>query len=904
MKDLRGLPIEQVAAELGTDSRHGLTAEAAVRRLAADGPNVIPTERKISAIWKFFKQFHGILTYILLAVALISFALDHANDAYAILLVVFINVVVGFVQERRAEQAIAKLQKMIVLEATVIRDGREMRVAVADVVVGDLIILHEGDRVPADARLVTVREVAMDEAMLTGESIPVVKQSEAVSAAATIGDRADTVWMATTIVRGEAAALVVATGARTVFGGIAHSLASIRRQKTPLEARLDRLGKQLGIGAMVLAAVIFLFGSLQGNSLFDSFFFAVALVVSVVPEGLLTVLAVALAIGVVRMAKKNAIVRHLPAVETMGSVEVICTDKTGTLTENKMTVRSIVTADKDIVVTGEGWQPRGEFNVGGHALTPADLPELDRLLIASALTSTAELRLEGEVDGIVGDPTEGALAVLAAKGGRRRRELEENYRLIDEIPFSSVRKYRARLYEFTDLDGSRKRRVFVVGAHDAIWPGVTNVLAAGKERPFDEHERLRFEQGNEAMSGRAMRVLAVASKTVSHTKERLDQDDLHGLTLLGLIGMTDPPRPGVGQAIAKCRQAGIRVIMLTGDQKATALAIAREIGFRSIDEKNGVWTDADVAVMDDAAFAHAVESASIFARVSPETKLRIVRHLIGQGLTVAMTGDGVNDAPSLKQSSVGIAMGVAGTDVAREVSDIVLADDNFVSIVAAVEEGRLVFRNVRQTTGFLFMTNMGEAVTVLAALAVSPILPLLPVQILWMNLVTDGVNGVALAAERQNDDDVLSDRPRGRHVSIITKNLLLLSVITSVVMGSGTLWLFLWAQERGGVDYARTIAFTAMVMFQLWNVLSMRSATRSVFALGFWTNPYVYGTVALSFLFQVMTIYSPFLSGLLQVTPLTVLDWLLVVAATSPIFAVVELYKLAVRKGVVPASWI
>jgi Ca2+-transporting ATPase len=624
------------------------------------------------------------------------------------------------------------------------------------------------------------------------------------------------------------------------------------------------------------------------------FFFSVAMLVSVIPEGLPAVLAIVLAIGVQRMAKRNAVIRHVPSVETLGVCDVICTDKTGTLTENKMTVREIATGDQDFHVTGEGWQPSGEFLVGDRKVRPLEIPSLDLLLKAATLCNEASIEWKGDRPGIVGDPTEGALVVVAAKAGLEKDALEEEYRRLDDVPFSSDRKYRAVLVAQTDTSGRHSRHLFVVGAYDVLLPKITKVMVDGRSTGMDERLHTRFDDVNRGMAERTMRVLCIAHRRLPDGQDTVGEADVDGLTMLGLVGMIDPPRQGVDRAIAQCRAAGIRVLMITGDQAPTAVAIARSIGLLDGNGRAGVATEKELAVLDDAAFRERILDTTVFARVSPATKLRIVTVLQEHGHTVAMTGDGVNDAPALKKASIGISMGISGTDVSKEVADMVLADDNFISIVSAIEEGRTVFQNVKNATAFLFMTNLGEVATVLASLAVGLPLPILPTQVLWMNLVTDGLPDIALATE-PTDKEVLAEPPRKRGESILTRDVFVLTVITASIMCAGTIGTFAWELRHGSLDHARTIAFTTMAVFQLWNVFNLRSLRTSLFTLGLFSNLWVFWSVVVSFALQLAVVYLPGLTQVFHTTPLSVTDWLLIAGVTSSMLWVVELYKVGVR---------
>ena len=892
-------PADAVAA-FETDAERGLSLADAERRLGEYGPNELPRAVEPSAILVFLSQFKSGLVLILLAAAGMSAFTGRSGDTIAILAIVFLNAAIGFVQERRAERAIASLKAMVAQEALVVREGRVHRLAAAEVVPGDLLIINEGDRIVADARLVESRELQTDESALTGESNPVAKSPEPMPETAAMPDRRGMVWTGTIAAAGSGRAVVVETGARTVFGKIAGSLADIRRERTPFERRVDAVGRRFAAGAAALAFLIGAIGIVRGFPAFDMLLVAIAMAVAIIPEGLPAVLAVVLAIGVQRMARRRAIVRRLPAVETLGAADVICTDKTGTLTENKMTVREIALADSVVAVSGEGWTTEGEFSIEGRKILATEIPVLDALLRAVTLCNRAELQLrDGEIR-VVGEPTEAALIVVAGKAGIEREILRGEYRKIDEIPFSTSRKYRAVLEEQVDLRGETSRELLVVGAFEVLADRSSKYMNDGERHEFDAEARERFAKAQTDMGRRALRVLGVAVRRM-RTTSGLDDRQVSDLTMLGLVGMIDPPRPGVAKAIERCRAAGIRVAMITGDHRATAVAIAKEIGL--MENGGEVYTGEDLAKLDDRGFRAAARKGAIFARVLPETKLRIVSALQDDGHVVAVTGDGVNDAPALKKASIGIAMGLSGTDVAKEAAEMILADDNFVTVVSAIEEGRIVFRNVKQTASYLFMTNMGETAAVLATLITGLPLPLLPAQILWMNLVTDCFCDVALATERGHED-VLADPPRKRNAPVITKNTWILAIMTAVLMSSGTVLLFVGALRQHGLEYARTVAFTTMAVFQLWNVLNMRSASKSLFSLGLGSNRYVLGAIAASLLLQLLIIYLPFFHPMFHLVPMAVGDWIVIAALTSSIFVAIELYKILVRHGRIPRDWI
>jgi Ca2+-transporting ATPase len=890
------LTLEEVIAAVGTRRDRGLEAADAAKRLATSGQNAIPEAPRPSIIISFLKQFTSVLDIVLFAAAILSWTIGERGDALGILIAVMIDGVAGFVQERRAEGAVAALRKLVVSEATVLRDGVTIRIPAATVVVGDILVLGEGMAIAADARVIESRDLHASEAPLTGESEPVRKGIHPVREGSPVSERTSMLHMGTDVTSGFGQAVVTATGTHTEFGGIAASLIAIKRPKTPFELRVDRFARRIGTVSFLVAAVVFVLVLSRDVTPIEALLFSIAVLVSIIPEGLPAVLAVVLAIGVHQMAKRKVIVRNLPAVETLGSTDVICADKTGTITENKMTVRAIALLHREVDVTGEGWETEGEFSAEGAPILPAGYPAFDLLLRASACVPRAELSWSQEggtrrVTGVSGDPTEAALLVAAAKGGLFPSS--DGMERVDEIPFTSARKFRAALVRFGHSNRIQGTWVFAAGAYEVISERCVSVLDGGRKEHFAEDARKRFDAANVDMGRRTMRVLAVACKRIEGKEESLEDGDVQGMTFLGLVGMSDPPREGVREAIANCRKAGIRVLMLTGDHKETAVAVAREVGI--VSDAKGVYTEHDLAAMDDAAFRTAVLGATVISRVSPEMKYRVVGAFADAGKVVAMTGDGVNDAPALKRSAVGIAMGASGTDVARQAADIVLTDDNFVSIVAAVEEGRVAFRNVRLTTAYLLMSNLGEVVTLVSGLLLGLPLILAPSQILWMNLVTDGLPDVALATERHTQD-VLSMPPSSVQGSLVSRRLLYMSAVAAVITAAVTLYMFMQASSTGSFEHARSVAFTTLALSQLWNVFGLRTETGSVFKLGLLSNPFVTIAVLASFGMQVAVVHLPFLQKAFRTTALAPIDWLRIVVVSSVVLIAIEICKFVFRR--------
>jgi P-type Ca2+ transporter type 2C len=863
-------------------SEKGLTKSEAQKRLAQNGVNEISKKKKTPAIIEFLKQFNSPLIYILMVAMAISFTFHHNVDGYVILVVILINATIGFIQERKAEKAIDALEKLIVSYAKVYRDGEVVKIPARDLVTGDVILLEEGDKIPADARLMEAKNFKTQESSLTGESFPAEKNLKVLSPSVPLGDRTNMVFMSSLVVSGEAKAVVVATANKTQIGKVATSIQAIIRPNMHFNDKVKQLSIQMAIFAFIGALLVFLIGFFINKlEFFEIFLFTIASLVSAIPEGLPAILIIVLAVGARRMAKRNAVIRHLPAVETLGVATIIATDKTGTLTQNSITVEKILTADGDFSVTGDGWQPVGKFFSGKKAIIPLKFPILQKILSIATLCNKGNLTKKGNKYEIIGDPTEVALLVLGKKAGLEKRKLEKN--IIDDLPFSSELKFRASL-----IKTKSGKHLCSVGAFENIIEKSAYLSKSNKKIKFDEKSKKEFLEKAELLAKKGMRVLALAHKNMPSDANSISKESVKDMIFLGLIGMKDPPRKEIKDAIQKARNAGIRVIMKTGDHKETAIAIAKEIGL--VTGKTKALTQTELEKMDRVQFREAVKKVDIFTRVTPKMKEKIVKELQEQGEIVAMTGDGVNDAPALKRSDIGVAMGIIGTDVARESSEIVLADDNFASIVNAIEEGRIVFQNVRQTSFFLITTNVAEQVTIISSLAMGMTLPLLPIQLLYLNLVTDTFPGIALSME-PGHHDVLNRPPRNKKERIINKELIPFLILMVGLMALGTIPLFRHFLPQG-VDKARTIAFAAMSMFQLFNVFNMRSLKKSIFKIGFCSNKWVLLAFATSFLLMLGVIFLPGISSVFSFVPLTIGELGLILLVTSSIFVVGELYKL------------
>jgi len=874
---------DEAVAALG--SRHsGLSETEARERLRQHGPNQLRGKKKTPPVVAFLQQFLSPLIYVLLVAAVISAVMQHFTDAAVILAVLLLNAVIGFVQETRAEKAMEALMRMAAPQAKVERDGRVQTIPARRIVPGDVILLETGDRVPADARLIEVSNLKVNEAILTGESMPADKSTQALPEDVPVAERKNLVFMGTMVTYGRGEAMSVRTGMSTEIGRIATAIQEVKPEKTPLQRSIGRLSKYLVVlflGACVMLVVV---GLLQGLEWLDVFLLAVAAAVSAIPEGLPAVVTVVLALGMRIMARRHAVIRKLVAVETLGSATVICSDKTGTLTMNEMTVRQAYVDGRWIEVTGEGYRPQGEFRSDDQAVDPGSVASLDLLLRIGALCNDALLVEEDEGGcSIFGDPTEGALVVAAGKAGMRKEKLEKRYPRLDEIPFQSEKQYMATVHP---VNGGRV--AYVKGAVDRLLPLSRGVLQDREVAALSEGTAAAILEANTAMAGQAMRVMALAYADLPGDLEDLRDEDLRGnLVFVGLVAMADPPREEAKEAVQLCQQAGIRVVMITGDHRLTAESVAREIGLPS----GKAVTGAELQEMSDDELLRRVEDISVFARIEPLHKLRIVDVLKSRGHVVAMTGDGVNDAPALKTADIGIAMGITGTDVTKEASDMILADDNFASVVAAVEEGRAIFNRLRNVVFFFLATNMGEMLALLLAVSFVGKAPLLAVQIIWVNLVTDATAAIPLGLEPKSGDE-LKQRPRDPRVGLIYPGLVLRVVFLSVLMGIGTWVIFAWAQTRMGLDEARTVAFCAMVTFQWFQALNARSDEHTIFQLGVFRNRWLMVAIGISILLQLAVVYLPVFQTAFRTVPIGIDLWAIVILAGVALFLVEATRKM------------
>jgi Ca2+-transporting ATPase len=860
---------------LGT-SESGLTHEEAARYLQLFGPNHLEEETRTPAWRLLLEQFKSFLIIILVVASIISLAIGKTTESVAILIIVVLAGVLGFVQEYRAEQALAALNRLAALRARVIREGVEHEVPVEELVPGDLILLAAGNKVPADARLVQSFNLRVEEAVLTGESAPVdkVEDPEMGDDDLPIGDQKNMVFMGTIVTYGRARAVVTSTGMNTEFGRIAGMLSGVKQEKTPLQHSVDGAAHSLGLVALLLALFVGVLAVWRGHPLVEVFIWSTALAVAIVPEALPAVMTVTLALGAHRMAERHALIRRLQAVETLGSTSVICTDKTGTLTEDRMTVKAVWTSAGRFEVEGGGLEPEGGFLLNGERVPVA--PEMGQLLVAGALCNDGVYHRTGGTLTASGDATDIALLVLAAKGGVSAGELLATHPRTGEIPFSSERK------RMTTIHRTPAGLVaYAKGAIEVMVESSTRIRRKDGDVPLEDAGKAAVLETANAMAASAMRVLGIAYKPLGDSTGSAED----GMVFLGMVGMIDPPRRGVKEAIASCRAAGIQVVMITGDHRRTAAAIASQLGLSG----GNVITGPELEAMDQATLAAACESTSVYARVSPAHKLRIVQALQQRKRIVAMTGDGVNDAPALKQADIGIAMGITGTDVSKEVSDMVLTDDNFVSIVAAVKEGRTIFANIRRFLTYLLSDNAGAVIAYLAAILAGYPMPITPLQILFINLIMDGPNAISLGLE-PHEPGTMERPPRSPQAPIIDGTSLRYVFTVGPLIAAVTLGIFVFSLPRGE-EHAVTMFFTSMIAARLFNAFNCRSATYPLFRLGPWQNRWLLLSFAGSIALLMPIIYVPALQPVFSVIPLGLNDWLWPAAAGLTVLFTVEVAK-------------
>ena len=862
----------EVATQLQTDLNRGLRVSETQRRLDQDGENRLQTKNRVSP-WKlFFSGFADFMVLVLLGAVVISVALGEWHDALTILAIVFLNSILGFIQEYRAERSLEALRELSAPQAHVIRQGRRRTIPACQVVRGDLVEVKAGQRVPADLRLLEVTGIEVDESPLTGESIPVSKTNRPLdSPRLELGDRQNMLFAGTTITRGRGVGIVVATGMHTELGKIAGMLAESEAGLTPLQKRLEHLGRVLVLICIGICVLVGVIGLARGENFRLMFLSAVSLAVAAIPEGLPAIVTIALALGVQRMIKRSVIIRRLPAVETLGCATVICSDKTGTLTQNQMMVTTCYLSGKEIEVTGNGFAPHGQFLWRGQEIRPADdrgvFPDLHglRMLLATGFyCNNADLEFEPKSKQwrLNGDPTEGALLALGLKAELNRGRAKR----LAELEFTSERK---RMSVLVEEDG--QRFLYTKGAADLLLERSTKIRWQGTEAPLDERHRQRLFQAMDVMAHRSLRILALAYRPLPPGKATLNEDDEKELVFLGMVGIKDPVRPGVRAAIDRCRQAGIRTVMITGDFPVTARAVGEELGLLRPDGL--VMTGTELDSMSPAELRRIIGQVDIFARVNPYHKLKIVKALKEQGEIVAMTGDGVNDAPAIKEADIGVAMGISGTDVTKEASAMVITDDNFASIVAAIEEGRGIYSNIRKFIRYLLGCNIGEILTMFSAIILGLPFPLLPIQILWINLVTDGLPAIALGIEPA-ELGLMQEPPRPPDEGIFSRGLGYKVLIQGITIGLITMAVFSFALKIGAnMRIARTMAFCTLVFSQLSYVFACRSETQPLVKLRLWTNPYLLGAVTISGAMQFMVVSHPLARKLFQTAFLPPVAW-------------------------------
>jgi len=893
----RQSPVE-VLESLGS-SREGLSESEASIRLAKHGPNMLRQEDPIRTLDLLLGQFKSLLVWILIVAAVVSGALGEWVDSIAILAIVVLNAVIGFYQEYNAEKSLAALKRMTAPRARVRREGQSRLIPATEVVPGDVLELEAGDLVPADARILESSSLRNVESALTGESEGVEKDPASMARPEVpLGDRRNMAFMGTSVATGSALAVVVGTGMDTEIGRIASLLQKASREdageKTPLQQHLEAFGRVLVWAALGIVGLIFVLGWMRSLPLLELFMTSVSLAVAAVPEGLPAVVTIALAVGVQRMARRRALIRKLASVETLGSTTVICSDKTGTLTLGEMTVRELWSVGERWAVSGEGYAPEGVIH--SPLSSPGGKPEaqeqgscLGRLLQVFVGCNGARLSHEGSDWGVVGDPTEGALLAAGGKGGIQQTEIERSLPKVMEFPFDSDRKRMTVLRRMPD----GKVRALVKGAPDALLDRCARILDKSGERSMSASDRQDVLAANSEMADRALRVLAAAYRDLDSPAPSSAEDVERDLVFVGLAGMQDPPRPEAVEAVKQCRSAGIRVVMITGDHPGTALAIARELGIADLRERG--LSGAEMDSLTDAALLERISGTSVYARVTAAHKLRIVRAWKAQGGVVAMTGDGVNDAPAIKGADIGIAMGRTGTEVTKEASDMVITDDNFATIVAAVEEGRGIYDNIRKSVQYLLGGNMGELLIFAAAVMLALPMPLLPIHLLWINLVTDGFPALCLATD-PIDPDVMKRRPRPRSERFTDRTFLLQVVLTGLLTGGVTLGVYVFTLQHASLEAARSMAFATLVFSELFRAFGCRSETKTVWEISLFSNLKLAGVVFVSFLLQIWSHHNPWLGAVLKTPRMPWTDCLPMIPIALIPLLVMEGFKLMQRR--------
>ncbi|PFP29928.1 calcium-translocating P-type ATPase, SERCA-type [Bacillus sp. AFS073361] len=871
------MKIDQVEKALETDFSSGLSQEEVKKRVKLHGLNELDEGEKQSALLLFFSQFKDFMVLVLLAATLISGLLGEYIDAIAIIAIVIINGFLGFFQERRAEKSLQALKELSAPQVSVLRDGQWIKIPSKEIVIGDVLKFTSGDRIGADVRVIESNSLEIEESALTGESVPVSKHTESLANPNPgIGDMENIAFMGTMITRGSGVGVVIATGMKTAMGQIADLLQNAQTQETPLQRRLEQLGKILITVALLLTVLVVVVGVLRGHDIYEMFLAGVSLAVAAIPEGLPAIVTVALSLGVQKMIKKNAIVRKLPAVETLGCASVICSDKTGTMTQNKMTVTHLWSGGQTWTVDGVGYQPKGNFYRNERNINPKDEKALQQMLIFGMLCNHSDLVVREDDYFLDGDPTEGALLVSAMKAGFDRPKLLDEFTIIKEFPFDSARKMMS--VHVKDKQG----RNFIVtkGAPDVLLGISESVLWDDRTQFLNKETQSKVQEAINGLASQALRTIAIAFKPIQANTVILSEHEAEkNLTLIGIQGMIDPPRPEVKKAVKECKEAGIKTVMITGDHVITAKAIASQLGI--ITNKSKVIDGNALSQMSVEELEEVVNDVSVFARVSPEHKLKIVKALQNRGHIVAMTGDGVNDAPAIKAADIGVAMGITGTDVAKEASALVLLDDNFATIKAAIVEGRNIYENIRKFVRYLLASNVGEILVMLFAMVLALPLPLIPIQILWVNLVTDGLPAMALGLDRP-EENVMKRKPRSPDEGVFSRGLGWKVVSRGFLIGIVTLLSFMvvYHNDPTQLQYAQTVAFATLVMAQLIHVFDCRSE-KSVLSRNPFGNPYLVWAVVSSLVLMLVVIYYQPLQPVFHTLPIAAKDWLLIVGLSS-----------------------
>lgn len=890
--------INNIFKELSVQKEIGLNHSEASNRLQQYGTNELKEEKKESFFFKIINQFKDFLVIILIAASIISMIVGETTDAIVILAIVVVNAILGIVQEGKAEKALEALKKMASPNAKVLRNGKIDIVPANTIVPGDVAFIEAGDIVPADLRLFESSNLKIDESSLTGESVPVEKDSNIyIEGEVSLGDRKNMAYMSTIVTYGRGKGIVVGTGENTEIGKIAEMLQNYGDETTPLQRKLNELGKYLGISCIIICGVVFAIGLFQGRNILDMFMISISLAVAAIPEGLPAIVTIVLALGMKKMVKRNAIVKKLLAVETLGCTTFICSDKTGTLTQNEMTVTKAFTNMNALCITGHGYKPGGQFFIDNNPINSQEKQDINLLLTSCILCNDASLeKTDDETNTwrIVGDPTEGALITFAEKGDLAKKDLNKSYPRIEEIPFDSNRKMMTTFHENFPLGNIVS---FTKGAPDIVIKNCKNIYVNGKKVQFTDDLKKKVIDENSKYSKEALRVLAFAYRTYDNIPSNINSKTIEkNMTFIGLVGMIDPPRKEAKDAIDVCKKAGIKSVMITGDYKDTAFAIAKSLGIAKSEDE--AMTGDELNKISDEELEKRVKTTRVYARVSPEHKVRIIEALKNNGEVIAMTGDGVNDALALKRADIGVSMGITGTDVAKNTADVILTDDNFASIVSAVEEGRIIYSNIKKFVFFLLSCNIGEILIVLLSILFNLPVPLIPIQLLWLNLITDSFPALALGVEK-GEPDIMEIPPRNPNEPILNKRMAIGIGIQSIALTIAVLLSYMWGLNIHGHNnliVARTIAFATLITAELLRAYSSRSERFTLFEIGFFTNHTLIYSTILSFLLLIAVIYIPILQPIFKTYPISLKEWSIIIRfAIIPIITG-ELSKLFLKE--------